>query len=181
MGSIKTNFIVVTGGPGGGKSTLLDALGKKGFKYINETGRTIIKERISKGLSPRPDLEEFAKLMFQRDYENYINHLYTAETLFFDRSFLDSASFIQQTNKIYFEKVNEIIHSLRFNNNIFITPPWEEIYCNDDERDQTFSEAVDTYNSLYNWYELNGYKLIVLPKVPVEMRVKFVLSELSLS
>lgn len=178
MELIKTNFIAITGGPGGGKSSLLNALSKKGFKNIDETGRAIIKERLSKGLSPRPAPEKFAEQMFQRDYENYIKNLNASEIIFFDRSFLDSASFIQQTNQKYFEKVNDIISIYRFNNNVFITPPWEEIYCNDDERDQTFNEAISTYKSLFKWYQLNGYKPIILPKASVEMRTEFVLNEI---
>lgn len=74
MNLIKNNFIVITGGPGCGKSTLLEALCENGFKYLSETGRFIIKERLSKGLTPRPNLEDFSIQMFQMDHENYINN-----------------------------------------------------------------------------------------------------------
>ena len=175
---MKTNFVVITGGPGGGKSSLLNVLSRKGFKYINETGRAIIKDRINKGLSPRPDLKEFAKLMFQQDYQNYIDNINASEILFFDRSFIDSALFIQQTDKSYFEGIRNTINTYRFNNNVFMTPPWKEIYCNDDERDQTFDEAIDIYEKLKEWYKMNGYQPIILPKVSVERRAEFILSEI---
>jgi predicted ATPase len=178
MELIKTNFIAITGGPGGGKSSLLNALNKKGFKNIDETGRAIIKERLSKGLPPRPAPEEFAEQMFQRDYKNYISNLSTNEILFFDRSFLDSAALVRETNLLHFEKIKNTIVTHKFNSNIFITPPWEEIYCNDSERDQTFEEAINTYKSLFKWHELNGYKPIILPKTSVEKRTEFVLNEI---
>ena len=180
MELIRNNFIVITGGPGGGKSSLVQALSGKGFGYIHETGRSIIKERISKGLSPRPGVEEFARLMFQRDYENFLNNSVISETLFFDRSFLDSALFIQPTDTAWFQRSKDIIMNYRFNPAVFITPPWEEIYRNDDERDQSFDESVKTYEKLYTWYPLYGYKLIVLPKVSVEKRADFILNRIKL-
>ena len=174
---MKNNFITITGGPGGGKSSVLNTLRERGFRHISETGRGIIKERLNQGLPPRPHLEEFAKLMFQKDYQNYVDNLYTSEILFFDRSFLDSALFIQQTDKSYFETVQKILNTHRFGH-VFITPPWKEIYCNDDERDQTFEEAIAICEKLHEWYELNGYQPVVLPKVSVAQRADFILGEI---
>mgnify|MGYP001996746728 CR=1 FL=1 len=45
---------VVTGGPGGGKTTLLDALAARGHRVAPEAARRIIKKRLAAGLSPRP-------------------------------------------------------------------------------------------------------------------------------
>ena len=47
----KDNFYIITGGPGGGKTSLLEFVAAKGFVYIPETAREIIRERLSKGLS----------------------------------------------------------------------------------------------------------------------------------
>ena len=115
MITTEKNFIVITGGPGGGKSTLLAELSAKGYHTVDETGRTIIKDRLSKGLSPRPELMEFARLMFQKDVENYTHNLKRTELVFFDRSFLDSASFMQQADTSTYEAAKKIINSYRFN------------------------------------------------------------------
>ncbi|MBT13409.1 MAG: hypothetical protein CMI02_15405 [Oceanospirillaceae bacterium] len=40
---------VVTGGPGGGKSTLLDALAERGYRIAPEAARRLIKERLAAG------------------------------------------------------------------------------------------------------------------------------------
>lgn len=37
---------IITGGPGAGKTTLINALQKKGFKIVTEDARRIIKEEI---------------------------------------------------------------------------------------------------------------------------------------
>ena len=41
---------VVTGGPGGGKTTLLDALAARGHRVAPEAARRIIKKRLAAGL-----------------------------------------------------------------------------------------------------------------------------------
>ena len=127
----KDNFVVITGGPGSGKSTILNALSKLGYKVIDETARIIIKERLSKGLSPRPNPEEFAQQIFDIDFKNYISNIDTSQLLFFDRSFLDSAAMIFEANKIETIRVTEILNTYRFSKNAFIAPPWKEIYHND--------------------------------------------------
>jgi predicted ATPase len=174
----KNNFIIITGGPGGGKSTLLAALEEKGYQHVGESARIIIKERLDSGLSPRPEPAEFAKLLFHMDYENYINNLNHSEILFFDRSFLDSAGMVYETDIAYYRRIRELIISHKYCNKVFITPPWEEIYTNDTERDQTFEQSEIIYNNIYNWYMLNGYEPVVIPKDTVEKRVEFILSEI---
>ena len=81
----KDNFVVITGGPGAGKTTVLDALAELGHKFVGETARTIIKERLSRGLTPRPNPDEFARQIFDVDFKNYINHINTSQPVFFDR------------------------------------------------------------------------------------------------
>jgi predicted ATPase len=175
---IKNNFIVISGGPGGGKTSLLESLSKNGYNYIRESGRTIIRERLRKGLSPRPAPEEFARQMFQMDYENFINHTDIPDILFFDRSFLDSAFLVHQSDKIFFDKIRHSLITSRFYTKVFMTPPWQEIYTVDSERDQTFDESVEIYEKLSHWYLTNGYDLVTVPRLPVEMRVKMILDEI---
>ena len=69
---IKYNFYVITGGPGAGKTSVLENLASKGYGYIPETARQIIRERLSKGLTPRPGPEIFAKEIFNKDWTNFI-------------------------------------------------------------------------------------------------------------
>jgi predicted ATPase len=172
----KNNFYIITGGPGGGKTSLLENLGANGFKYVSETGRQIIKERLLKGLSPRPESNVFAQQMFAKDLDNYISNSNNRSVIFFDRSFIDSAFLIFQGDKKYHTGIKEILKIKRYNSKVFIAPPWKEIYCTDNERDQTFEEAIIIYERLYKWYEINGYDLIIIPKDSIENRAEFVLT-----
>jgi len=179
MNIVKNNFIIITGGPGGGKSTLLTALANKGFCYVEEAARQVIKNRLSHGLPARPGAAAFARQIFEMDVKNYLANVNTEKMIFFDRSFLDSACMLCQADQIYFEKKKDFLLTHRFYPKVLITPPWQEIYCNDSERDQTFEQAIEVYETLYNWYKLNGYRPIVLPKASVRERVDFVLDMLT--
>jgi predicted ATPase len=174
----KDNFVVVTGGPGSGKSTVLDALSRLGYKFVGETARTIIKERLGKGLSPRPNPIEFAQQIFDIDFKNYINNINTSQLLFFDRSFLDSAAMIFEANKTETIGVTKILSTYRFRKTVFIAPPWKEIYHNDSERDQSYDDSVEIYEKLHKWYDLNDYALIQIPKCDIESRIHFILDNI---
>jgi len=71
----KDNFFVITGGPGGGKTAVLHALAEKGFACVRETARQMIKDRLEKGLPPRPEPSVFARELFQVDFDQFRDNL----------------------------------------------------------------------------------------------------------
>ena len=173
----KHNFYIITGGPGAGKTSVLENLALKGYSYIPETARQIIKERLSKGLPPRPDPTSFAQQIFAQDWKNFALNSSIPTLLFYDRSFMDSACMLFESNMESYNKVKGIHLANRYNNRVFITPPWKEIYRNDRERDQTFEQSIEVYKRLEKWYGEHGYEMVVLPKDTVENRAKFILSQ----
>jgi predicted ATPase len=176
--ALNKNMIAISGGPGAGKTTLLNLLLNQGFQVVSESGRQIIKERIAKKLPPRPSPSTFALEMFNADLKNYMDFKEAADLVFFDRSFLDSAALLYEADRKTFEKIQTIIDHHRFNEHVFFAPPWQEIYRNDEERDQDFAEAEKIYDMLASWYEKNGYRVIELPKATVENRLAFILGNL---
>ena len=171
----KNNFYVITGGPGGGKTSLLEKLESKGYRYVPETARQIIKDRLAKGLTPRPDPTTFAQEIFNTDWTNFISNSNLTSPLFFDRSFMDSACQLFECDSIAHSKIQDTYLQNRFNNKVFFTPPWQEIYRTDTERDQSFEESIEVYERLDKWYRNHGYEIIVLPKDTIENRTDFVL------
>ena len=176
---IRHNFYIITGGPGAGKTSLLENLALQGYHYIPETARQIIKERLSKGLSPRPDPARFAQQIFDQDLINFISNSRLSHLLFFDRSFMDSAWMLFESDKESYDKIRHSHLTNRYNNKVFITPPWKEIYRNDTERDQSFDESIEVYERLEKWYKEHNYNVIVLPTDTIENRTNFILREIS--
>ena len=78
-------LISVSGGPGAGKTTTLDALAARGFAVVPEVARAVIAERLAAGLSPRPDPLTFASAILERDMAQYEAADRLVGPVFFDR------------------------------------------------------------------------------------------------
>lgn len=171
---------ILTGGPGAGKTTLLEGLSDIGFTTVPEEGRRIIKEQLDSNGNGLPwtDKELFANLMFNASVKTYQNMQQMAfnDPVFFDRGILDTIGYLK-LEKIPVPKEMEITaREMMYNKNVFILPPWKEIYENDPERKQTLEVAERTFECMYETYREYGYHLIEVPKVTVEQRIKFILT-----
>lgn len=170
--------LVVTGGPGAGKTALLEALGALGHAVVPEVARQVIAERKAAGLSHRPAPMDFAKVILDRDVLQYESVGPERGLVFFDRSLLDSLSMLWQLGAVSESEVVACLARYPYHPTAFILPPWREIYRTDDERDQTFDEAVTVYRALRDWYTRCGYNLLEVPTGTVANRRDFVLEHL---
>jgi len=166
---------VMTGGPGAGKTTILNALAERGYIYASESARAIIRERLASGLSPRPPLEHFASDILHMDVARYRETPVTEHPVFFDRGIVDALHMLDQQNTISRGQAEEYVRSFPYNEVVFLMPPWQEIYSTDSERDQTFCESVQVFEGLRKWYAEWGYKTIEVPRATIGQRVDFIL------
>jgi predicted ATPase len=172
---------VITGGPGAGKTTLLKALAKRGYRCIPESARAIIQARKAAGLSPRPSPDQFGWDILQVDIEQYPSILGAAMPIFFDRGIVDALGMLEQRRQLSARELARLLTQYPYHPLAFIAPPWPDIFCQDDERDQTFDEALEIDRGLRQWYERWGYDLLELPMTSVAVRVDFVLSHVNLA
>jgi predicted ATPase len=63
---------------------------------------------------------------------------------------------------------------------VFITPPWDEIYIKDEIRREDFKEAVEIHEQIIKAYLKFDYKIISLPLLNPDERVKFILNFLGI-
>ena len=169
-------FVVVTGGPGSGKSTLIDALQQAGFGRTVEAGRGIIQDQVAIGGRALPwiDPSLFAEMMLAWEMRSYRWAEQQAGTIFFDRGVPDVAGYLRLMKLPVPESVEKAVATFRYHSRVFIAPPWEEIFQQDRERKQDFAEAVRTYEVLATTYREYEYELAELPRSSVEERVRFV-------
>jgi predicted ATPase len=173
--------VIVTGGPGAGKSTLLAELAALGYATVDESARAIIAERLARGASPRPDVLAFAQEILRRDIEKYLNHPRTSQWVFFDRGLIDALGMLHEASPLPALKLETMLASYPFHATVFVLPPWEVIYAQDAERDQSFAEAVAVHAKVLRWYRSCGYVLHEVPRLPVAQRAEHVLRILAKS
>ncbi len=175
---MKNNLYVISGGPGVGKTTLLNALKNKGLLVVPEDARRIIKEQMQingEGL-PWKNKTLYAELMLEASLNTYQKIVYEtyAQTVFFDRGILDTICYRNMENMPVSEELTELVNSHPYNRKVFILPPWKEIYATDNERKQTWEEAVYTFDKMKQTYLEYGYEVIEVPKNSIERRCEFI-------
>jgi len=170
--------IIITGGPGAGKTTLLLALQARGYTIVGDSARTIIQDRLKRGLSPRPNADAFTHETLRMDIENFVQHAATPSHVFFDRSVLDSLYSLDRLTPLSESELRMWLMTYQYYPKVFLFPPWKEIYVNDAERDHTFEHAEWVNSITLEWYSRCGYQLIEVPKVSVDERCTFVLQAL---
>ncbi len=172
-------YVVITGGPGAGKTTLLAELAAEGYATVEESARAIIGERLARGESRRPDALTFAHQILRRDIEQYLGQRPTADWVFFDRGLLDALGMLHEASALPSVALESMLTRYPFHAIVFVLPPWEAIFTNDAERDQSFADAVAVHAKIVQWYRSCGYVLDEVPRLPVVQRADHVLHVLA--
>ncbi|BCB19391.1 AAA family ATPase [Bosea sp. ANAM02] len=169
-------LIVITGGPGAGKTSLIEALAAGGHAVRPEAGRAVIRAHQAVGGRGLPwvDPALFAELMLAADLRGHAEALARRGTVFFDRGIPDIAGYLTLCGLPVPDHVARAARRLRYRRTVFIAPPWREIFTQDAERKQDFAEAERTYVAMTETYPRYGYELVELPCASVAERVSFV-------
>lgn len=177
MSQDRDRLVVITGGPGSGKTTLIEALKSAGFRASAEVGRHIIKEQMATGGRALPwvDPPRFAEMMLSCEIQSYRNHAAEPGTVFFDRGVPDVIGYLRLLRLPVPPHMEKAADLFRYNRRVFIAPPWPEIFAQDSERKQTLEEAERTYDAMVGIYAELGYELVEIPRAPVDARRQFIL------
>jgi predicted ATPase len=71
-----------------------------GYATVEESARAIIRERLARGASRRPDALAFAQEILRRDIEKYLNQPCTSEWVFFDRGLIDALGMVHEASPL---------------------------------------------------------------------------------
>jgi predicted ATPase len=171
--------VVITGGPGSGKTSLIEALAALGHPVEPEAGRAIIRRQqaIDGQALPWRDRALFAELMLDRDLEGHARSTATAHMVFHDRGVPDVIGYLNLCGLPIPRHLDRAARDLRYHRQVFIAPVWPEIFAADAERRQDLDEARRTFEAMAAIYPAYGYELIELPRASLEERVAFILEK----
>ena len=172
--------VVITGGPGTGKSSIIESLKKMNFNVFNESSREVTKKYKNNDseqyfLSNPIDFSNI--LMDKRKKQFEEGSKSTNDYFFYDRGIPDILAYLNFKKIEY--KSSMMKEILKFNyDTIFIAEPWKAIYTNDSERYETYDELLEIDFHIKKIYKQLGYNIIILPKKSVKDRVTFILENL---
>ncbi|MCB9968608.1 MAG: AAA family ATPase [Geminicoccaceae bacterium] len=173
----RPDFFVLTGASGGGKSSIVEALGARGFTIVEEPGRAIVREQLATGgdATPWQGPLKFCDLLFARSVAAYEALANRPEPVFFDRAMVDAIGWSDLIGAPVPKDWLAAIRQLRYRTPVFVTPPWRAIYRNDAERRKDWPAVLADHNATVAAWRAGGYELIDVPRMPVAERVAFVL------
>ena len=170
--------IILTGGPGTGKTSIINELIKEGFGCFEEISREIIRDEMAQGsrVLPWDDLMAFSQKVIDGRIEQYNNAIDGIS--FYDRSVYDSIAYLHLDKIEVLDEWDALGKELTFSKDVFITPPWKEIFHQDNERKESLAQLTLLHETLIRTYEEYGYNLIEVPKLSIKERVQFILNHI---
>ena len=178
----RSRLVVISGCSGGGKSTLLAELGRRGWPIFPEPGRQVVKEQLAIGGDALPwegGGRKFLELVLSRALHQMTLAAGLGRTAFFDRGVVDACAGLEEMGWLTPAFANAR-DRFRYARRMFLAPPWPEIFATDAERRHGLDAAIAHYERDRGVYLALGHEIIELPRVSVAARADFVLAHTAL-
>jgi len=163
---------VISGGPGTGKTSVINELGKE-FKILPEAARLLGEnDRRFKGKSSEEtDKKEFQDAIFEIQ-KKQIENLKDDKIVFSDRGIGDTIAYYKINGINVPKEVLDYSKKIRYSG-IFIMNSLN-FYEKDDFRQETEERQKRIHEEIIKIYKQLGYKIIFVPFMSVEDRVRFI-------
>ena len=173
---MKKKRIVISGGPGAGKTTLVNGLNKLGYSTFDEYSRTLIEKAKIEGKNRYflSDPYVFSEALFtgrKKQYEDLYKLNAKLPYVFFDRGIHDIHAYLKaigKDTKSWEKRVSEFQYDL-----VFLLSPWKDIYEEDEQRTESFEEAAHYFSFIEAVYK-QSHKIVYVPQDTVASRISFI-------
>ena len=179
---MKSKRIVISGGPGSGKTSLISHLEKEGHTCMHEISRDVTiaaqKEGIEQLFLENPIL--FSQKLLEGRLQQFIEaSVFSSPYVFYDRGMPDVTAYMDYIDSHY--PVNFVkTCSINRYDAVFLLPPWQAIYEQDNERYESFEQAEKLYQFLLKGYQKFDYSVIEVPLGTIEERMNYMLDKLKI-
>ncbi len=177
---VKAKSIVITGGPGTGKTSIINKLQSQGYPCLLEISRQVTLEARKKGIEQLFLTEPllFSEMLLDGRKKQHAEATESSdELIFLDRGIPDIVAYMDFIGSEYPQPFIDACNDHRYDL-VFILPPWEAIYKSDNERYESFDEALRIHDNLLNTYKRYRYNVLEVPFGPVVDRCNFILNEI---
>ncbi|HIP79651.1 MAG TPA: ATPase, partial [Kiloniellaceae bacterium] len=149
-----------------------------GHRSSAEAGRAIIRQQmeIDGPALPWRDRALYAELMLSWELRAMEAQKDGPDPVFFDRGLPDIVGYLRLEGLPVPEHILRAAQDRRYARQIFLFPPWPEIFTGDAERKQTAEVAAATCRVMAETYSELGYELIEVPRAGVAERARFILA-----
>ncbi|HIF9154281.1 TPA: AAA family ATPase [Photobacterium damselae] len=174
-----TGCVILTGGPGAGKTSVINWLAQQGWLTFEEASRYLIIEQSQhdNGILPWTDLPRFADLCFTMMSEQK-RAAKQQPWAFCDRAMGDICAYLALGNQAISAELK--LACSGYYPQVFVFTPKQEIYQQDSERPHTFAEAMVIHQQLVATYQQLGYQVVEVPWGEIKKRAEWILARLGL-
>ncbi len=171
--------IIITGGPGAGKTSLINQLAQQGYQTFAEVSRDLIEQQaqLENGILPWHDLPGFADLCLTHMGEQK-QQAAQHSVAFLDRAIPDICGYLAEAKLDIDARYIEA--SAGYNPQVFFCRPHQAIYVQDEVRPYPFAGALAIHNALVAIYQQLGYQVVEVPWGSLDERVAFIESAIAL-
>ena len=172
--------IVITGGPGTGKTSIINKLESYGHHVFHESSREIIIKYKKLGHDQLflSDPIKFSKILLKNRIKQFEeSNKSNSNIKFFDRGIPDILAYLNY-KKISFIKEFELVSKKYKYDFIFLAEPWEDIYEKDMERYESFEDLKIINKYIKKIYSNYADRFIKLPKSSVHGRINFIIESI---
>jgi predicted ATPase len=176
-------WIVITGGPGVGKTSIVKHYEVNGYHVVHEAATDIIRQRLAEKVEEpwnHPDFNHrVVSLQLSRQAEACAKK---TGLVFFDRSPVDTLSYcVLQKDKVHHEKVEKVVQSLvdkqSFHPKVFLIENLGA--CENNEiRPESLEEALRIEKEIEAHYRKYNFEVIRIPYASVAERARLILQHL---
>ena len=174
---------IITGGPGAGKTSIINCLQKQGYLTVPEAATEIIEEGLRKDIERPWKADDYHIKMYELISKRQMEvHNSSTPIAFFDRGHLDGISYILLQKRTLYQYVVDCvqasINAQYFNKRVFFIDSLGFVVPGP-ARTEGLKESLQKARCLEQNYRALGYDIIHIPPGLVEERTQLIIDHIT--